>query len=87
MAAYPFNSTVQFERRVSVADAVDNSLVHEAGGFVTFTVSREPFETKIPKTIVVESDSNRLVVGAVVAAVVVCALGAVWLARKHGRRL
>jgi len=88
MPAYPFNSTVQFERRVSVADAVDNSVTHEAGGFVTFTASREPFETKIPKTIVVvESGSRRLAVGAGLAAVVVCALGVAWLSRRHGRRL
>ena len=87
MPMWPFNSTAQFERIVTIADSTDDSLVHEAGGFVTFTVSSPPFEVKIPKTIVVESGSRRMTVGVAILAISVCSL-VLWISwrRKYGRR-
>jgi hypothetical protein len=78
MPAYPFNTTVQFERPVTVADPQDNQLVHQAGGFVTFTVSKPPFEARIPKTIVVVGEHAwlRVVVYVVAVALVIAALAA-----------
>lgn len=90
MPMFPFNSTAQFERVVSIADVADENAVHEAGGFVTFTVKSPPFDVQIPKTIVVESGSHRLAVGAGITGVLVVCVIAIWLARRsrsqHGRR-
>lgn len=86
MPFYPFNSTVQFEKPVSIADPGGN-VVHEAGGFVCFTVSKDPFVAKIPKTIVVESGNFKIKVILSIASVfAVFIVFLIFYRLKYGRR-
>jgi hypothetical protein len=56
MPCHPFNLTVQFEKAINIQDQTNG--IHAAGGFVSFTTSKTPFFSKIPKTIAVIDNSS-----------------------------
>ena len=70
MPCFPFNSTAQFEKPVSIRD-INGTDIHQAGGFVSFTTTKKPFLAKIPKTILIDKTKNWKITSFVLAAILV----------------